>query len=86
MTLWGDNMKFESKYDTEALVEYKGKGQQQDDGGNVFGKITAVTFWKSDAVNHACSYDIQRVNGDTVDKGVSEHDVVKVYKDFSNGK
>lgn len=74
-------MKFESKYDIGCLVEYKGPDTEKD-GINVFGKITSVSFWKCDAVNVTCAYDMERVNGGQTDNRVPERDIIKYYKDL----
>lgn len=70
---------FKSKYPIGALIEYK---QDRNDGDTLFGKIVSVTFWKSDSVNYATSYNIETVNNsDSIDRGIHEMNVVREFKE-----
>jgi hypothetical protein len=69
-------MKLESKYDIGNLVEYI---QDRNDEYNLFGFITEITHFKSDAVNYSCRYNIQKVNGGEIDNHIIQENIIKVY-------
>jgi len=73
---------FKSKFPIGGMVEFKPKSPLPEDAplGNCVGIITEVSFWKSDAVNYACSYKINKVNTAERSDYVNEHDVIKLYE------
>lgn len=70
-------MKFESKYNIGELVEYK---QDRNDESNLFGFVVEVTFYKPTAGAPAVSYKIEKCNDKTIDPGIYEHNIVKVFQ------
>lgn len=72
---------FKSKYAIGDLVEFRETTRQ--DGKNLFGFVTSISFRKTDSVNYTADYDIEMVNTDTTCKGANESSIVRCFKEGS---
>lgn len=69
-------MTFNSVYSVGSLVEYINNNKDEH---TTFGFITAVNFWKSDAVNYCASYSIEQCNTKIIDTSVAESNIKRSY-------